>query len=76
LLLWVKLDVVTLTCFPMDMILGIFPGESYNDICALVDLSVCVKYTNKCADSYVWVLQAFLKAMCQKKPQPVITNGD
>ncbi|XP_021311955.1 protein FAR1-RELATED SEQUENCE 5 [Sorghum bicolor] len=28
------------------------------------------------ADSYIWVLQAFLKAMCQKKPQSVITDGD
>jgi hypothetical protein len=31
----------------MDTILGILPGESYNSICALADLSVCVKYTNK-----------------------------
>ena len=31
----------------MNTILGIPPGESYNDIHALVDLSVCVKYTNK-----------------------------
>jgi hypothetical protein len=60
----------------MDTILGILLGESYSDICALVDLSVCIKYTNKRADSYVWVLQAFLKAMCQKKPQSVIIDGD
>ena len=31
----------------MDTILGILSGESYNGIRALVDLSVCVKYTNK-----------------------------
>ena len=31
----------------MDMILGIPTGESYYGIRALVDLSVCVKYTNK-----------------------------
>ena len=31
----------------MDTILGILPGESYNGIRALTDLSVCVKYTNK-----------------------------
>ena len=31
----------------MDTILGISPGESYSGICALADLSVCVKYTNK-----------------------------
>ena len=31
----------------MDTILGILPGESYSGIRALVDLSVCVKYTNK-----------------------------
>ena len=31
----------------MDMILGILPGESYNGIRSLADLSVCVKYTNK-----------------------------
>ena len=31
----------------MDTILGILSGESYNGICALADLSVCVKYTNK-----------------------------
>ena len=30
----------------MDTILGIHPGESYSGIRALVDLSVCVKYTN------------------------------
>ena len=29
------------------MILEILPGESYNSIRALADLSVCVKYTNK-----------------------------
>ena len=31
----------------MDMILRILLGESYIGIHALVDLSVCVKYTNK-----------------------------
>ena len=31
----------------MDTILGILPGESYNGIRALTDLSVCVKYTIK-----------------------------
>ena len=31
----------------MDTILGILPAESYSDIRALADLSVCVKYTNK-----------------------------
>ena len=31
----------------MDTILEILPGESYSDIYALADLSVCVKYTNK-----------------------------
>ena len=31
----------------MDTILGILLGESYSGIHALVDLSVCVKYTNK-----------------------------
>ena len=31
----------------MDTILEILPGESYSDIRALADLSVCVKYTNK-----------------------------
>ena len=30
----------------MDTILGIFPGESYNGIRVLVDLSVYVKYIN------------------------------
>jgi hypothetical protein len=29
------------------MILGILLGESYNGICVLADLFVCVKYTNK-----------------------------
>ena len=28
------------------MMLGILPGESYSGIHVLVDLSVCVKYTN------------------------------
>ena len=31
----------------MDTILGILSGESYSGICVLMDLSVCVKYTNK-----------------------------
>ena len=31
----------------MDTTLGILLGESYSGIRALVDLSVCVKYTNK-----------------------------
>ena len=31
----------------MDTILGILPGESYGGIRVLVDLSMCVKYTNK-----------------------------
>ena len=47
LLLRVKLDIVTLTRFPVDMILGMLPGESYSGIRVLADLSVCVKYTNK-----------------------------
>ena len=29
------------------MILGILSGENYSGIRALVDLSVCIKYTNK-----------------------------
>ncbi|CAN6275242.1 unnamed protein product [Urochloa humidicola] len=28
------------------------------------------------AETYVWVLRAFLKAMCQQKPQSIITDGD
>ena len=47
LLLRVKLDIVTLTHFVVDTILGILLGESYRGICAFVDLSVSVKYTNK-----------------------------
>ena len=35
----------------MDMIVGILPGESYNDIRALADLYVCVKNTNKLSDA-------------------------
>jgi zinc finger SWIM domain-containing protein 3 len=27
-------------------------------------------------ESYVWMLSAFLKAMCQKKPESIITDGD
>ena len=30
----------------MDTILGILSGESYSGIRALLDLSMCVKYTN------------------------------
>jgi hypothetical protein len=47
LLLWVKLDVVTLTRFPVDTILRIILCESYNGIRALADLSLCFKYTNR-----------------------------
>ena len=42
LLLRVKLDVVNLTRFPVDTILGILLGESYSGIHELADLSVCV----------------------------------
>jgi hypothetical protein len=35
----------------MDTIHGILLDESYNDIRMLVDLSVCVKYTNKLFDA-------------------------
>jgi hypothetical protein len=31
----------------MDTILEILLSESYSGICALTDLSMCVKYTNK-----------------------------
>ena len=52
-LIRVKLDVVNLTHFPVDTILGILPGESYSGIRALADLSVCVKYTNKLSSAVV-----------------------
>ena len=35
----------------MDTILEIPPGESYSGIRAFVDLSMCVKYTNKLSDA-------------------------
>ena len=35
----------------MDTILGILSGESYSGIHALVDLSICVKYTIKLSDA-------------------------
>ena len=35
----------------MDTILEIPPGESYNGIRALEDLSVCIKYTNKLSNA-------------------------
>ena len=35
----------------MNTILGIFLGESYSGVHALVNLSVCVKYTNKLSDA-------------------------
>ena len=37
----------------MDTILGILSGESYSSIRALVDFSVCVKYTNKLSSAVV-----------------------
>ena len=37
----------------MDAILGILLGESYSSIHVLVDLSVCVKYTNKLSSAIV-----------------------
>ena len=39
----------------MDTILGILLGESYSSIRALVDLSVCVKYTNNAHSKVPWV---------------------
>ena len=39
----------------MDTILGILSGESYSGIRALVDLSVCVKYTNSAHSMVPWV---------------------
>ena len=47
LLLRFKLDIINLTCFPMDTILRILLGESYSGICVLADLSMYVNYTNK-----------------------------
>ena len=44
----------------MDTILGIPPGESYNGIRALVDLSVCIKYTNKFFGAVAWEMVAEL----------------
>jgi hypothetical protein len=42
----------------MDTILGISLGESYNGIRALMDLFVCVKYTNKLSGAVAgkWML--------------------
>ena len=37
----------------MDTILGILPDESISGIRALVDLSVCIKYTNKLSGAIV-----------------------
>ena len=44
----------------MDTILGILLGESYSGILALVDLSVCVKYTNKLSSTVVGEIVAEL----------------
>ena len=36
----------------------------------------CAIVSNEKEETYAWVLQTFLKAMCQKKPESVITDGD
>ena len=36
----------------------------------------CAIVSNEKEETYAWVLQTFLKAMCQKKPKSVITDGD
>ena len=38
----------------MDTILGILPSESYSGIRVLVDLSMCVKYTNNLSDAVAY----------------------
>ena len=53
--------IVNLTRFPVDTILGILPGESYNGIGALVDLSMCLKYTNKL--TFLFLFYAIIKEL-------------
>jgi zinc finger SWIM domain-containing protein 3 len=36
----------------------------------------CAIISSETKDTYVWVLQTFLKAMCQKRPKGVITDGN
>jgi hypothetical protein len=36
----------------------------------------CAIVSNETEDTYAWVLWTFLKAMCQKKPKGIITDGD
>ena len=36
----------------------------------------CGIVSDERVDSYVWMLGAFMKAMCQQKPQSIITDGD
>ena len=36
----------------------------------------CAVVSDETEDTYVWVLQTFLRAHCQKKPRSVITDGD
>ena len=36
----------------------------------------CGIVSDERVDSYVWMLGAFMKAMCQQKPQSTINNGD
>ncbi|XP_010229941.1 protein FAR1-RELATED SEQUENCE 12-like [Brachypodium distachyon] len=36
----------------------------------------CAIVSDEPEETYVWLLQTFLRAMCQKKPKAVITDGD
>ena len=36
----------------------------------------CAILSDETEDTYVWLLETFLKAMCQEKPKGVITDGD
>jgi hypothetical protein len=36
----------------------------------------CAIVLDETEDRYVWLLQTFMKAMCQQKPKSVITNVD
>ncbi|XP_010239136.1 protein FAR1-RELATED SEQUENCE 5-like [Brachypodium distachyon] len=36
----------------------------------------CAIVSDVTEETYVWLLQTFLRAMCQKKPKAVITDGD
>ncbi|XP_010240740.1 protein FAR1-RELATED SEQUENCE 5-like [Brachypodium distachyon] len=51
------------------------PFVGLNNHCKITVFG-CAIVLDETEETYIWLLQTFLRAMCQKKPKTVITDGD